>query len=567
MPSILDFITTNKLGKYKLSGDSAEIEIGCPNKKCPNHGQKQFYINKNTGAFYCHRCNWKGNTLKALAFKLGIITLAEPVAAEHIYISPKVVEEMQDALWSNEAAMAYLEKQRGFSEGSIEQFRLGYKEVDGKPVIVIPFFDRTDSCVGMKYYYFTNPPGVSKMRFEKNSKIQAFNLNLIDLNHDLVVTEGEFDAITAWQYGYTNVVSIPNGANGINGWTKEIEGASKYIICFDNDAAGQEGAKRFSSTLGAASCFRVFPKLKDLNEYLQCGLDKTEVDKIFADAKPMFEAPITDITQYVTKALDQLESPDANKGASTGWKRVDNFLGGIRPGEITVTSGITGHGKTTFALALIANLTKQNVNSLIISPEMPEQDLLLAIARNHFRRQLNVKDTRAIQTFVETTLQGKIQIANVYNEWTKKSADRTIDHIFDLIDYSVRHNNTRFILIDHLRFFLHPKEQESERYCIDQFMQKCVHTAIKSKCHIWLVVQPKNLPANQKKLSLMDLKGSSNIGQDAHNVVLIHRNSDPKKDKWVEVDIAKNRKFGLCGTVPLEFDLRSMSNYYEANSA
>lgn len=563
MSNVLEFITQNKLGKYKLSGD--EIEIGCVNKKCPNYGQKQFYINKNTGAFYCHRCSWKGSTLKALAFKLGIITLSEPVSYEHIFVPPTEVNAMQDALWNNEPALDFLFDKRGFKEEAIEQFRLGYKEIDGKPVIVIPFIDKTDSCVGMKYYYFTNPPGVSKMRFEKNSKIQAFNLNMINLNKDLIVTEGEFDAITAWQAGYQNVISIPNGANGINGWTKEIEGASKYVLCFDNDQAGEEGAKRFAEVIGRSRCYRVYPKLKDLNEYLQCGLDKTEIDKVFADPTPMFKAPITDITQYADLAIKQLDSPEKSKGYSTGWKSVDKYIGGVRDSEVTVTSGITGHGKTTFALALICNLIKQNVKSLIISPEMPEQDLLLAIARNHFRRQLSIKDEQQIQAYVET-LRGTVQIANVYNQWTKNSEGRTIDHIFDLIDHSVRQNGTNFVLIDHLRFFITPKEQESERFCIDQFMQKCVHTAIKSKCHIWLVVQPKNLPANQKKLSLMDLKGSSNIGQDAHNVVLIHRHSDPKKDKWVEVDVAKNRKFGLCGTIPLEFNLNSMANYMEVSN-
>lgn len=563
MSDVLQFITNNKLGKYRLSG--TQVEIGCPFKDCPNQGQPQFYININTGAWDCKRCGKKGGTLKSLAFKLGLITLQAPVDVEHIFVSPKEIESMQDSLWNNEEALNYLILKRKFSEASIEQFRLGYKEVDGKPVIVIPFFDKTDSCVGMKYYYYTNPPGISKMRFEKRSKIQAYNLNSVNLTSDLIVTEGEFDAITAWQYGYRNVISIPNGASGINGWTSEIEGCPKYIVCFDNDGAGHEGARKFAETVGASRCYRAFPRVKDLNEYLQCEVDKAEVDKVFQDIKPMFEAPISDISQYVNSAVESLRNPEETKGYSTGWKSIDNYLGGIRLGEVTVTSGITGHGKTTLAIALISNLLQQNVKSLIISPEMPEQDLLIAIARNHFRKQIIEKDVDEFIKFAES-IKDKIQIAHVYNEWTIKKeskSERIIDRIFDLIDYSVRHFGTQFILIDHLRFFLTPTEQEGERFLIDQFMQKCVRTAINSKCHIWLVVQPKNLPANQKKITLMDLKGSSNIGQDAHNVVLVHRYSDPKKERFIEIDIAKNRKFGLCGTVPLEFDLKSMSNYYE----
>ena len=558
--NVVDFITKNKLGKYRVSQD--QVELGCPNKKCANAGQAQFYIAKDTGAYYCHRCGLKGSNLKSLAYKLGLVEFKPLESVEHLFVPEREVVKMQDALWDNAEALEYLCGSRGFKEGAVEQFRLGYKEVESHPSIVIPYFDKVNNCVGLKYYFYTRPSNLPKLKFEKGSKIQAYNLNMVNLKQDIVVTEGEFDAISAWQYGYQNVISIPNGANGINGWTKDIEGADKYYLCFDSDSAGQEGASKFSEKVGRARCYRVLPRFKDLNEYLQHEVGKEEVDLIFKDAKPMFDAPITDIASYIPKALEVLESPNANRGVSTGWKSIDTYLGGIRPSEVTVTSGITGHGKTTFALALISNLTKSNINSLIISPEMPEQDLLISLARNHYRKPITLSEKKEFVEF-GNQIQGKVHIANVYNEWTSKHSNRTIDHIFDLIDHSVRHNGVKFVLIDHLRFFITPKEQESERFCIDQFMQKCVHTAIQTKSHIWLVVQPKNLPANQKKLTLMDLKGSSNIGQDAHNVVLVHRNSDPKKERFVEIDIAKNRRLGLCGTVPLEFDNKSMSNYYE----
>jgi twinkle protein len=561
MDTVIDFITQHKLGRYKVSGQ--EVEICCPNGKCPNVGQPQFYINRQTGAFYCHRCNWKGGNIKQLAFKLGLIQFKEPVETDHIYISPKDIEHMEAELLATPSAMKFLEEQRGFKRSSIVQFRLGHKTIDSNPVIVIPYFDRTDTCVGLKYYFYTRPSGVPKMKFEKNSKSQLFNINGINFEEPVVLTEGEFDAITAWQYGYENVGSVPNGAQGINGWTEEIDKADKYIICFDNDSAGQEGAKKLSEKLGASRCFRAYPQLKDLNEYLQCNLDKTEVDKIFHSAKPMFEAPITDVTQYIDSACKYLENPTVCKGFTTGWNSIDYYLGGIRLGEVTVTSGMTGHGKTTFAMSMIANLIRQDVPCLIVSPEMKEQSLLLDLANNHYKKILTEKDTQLLIDYAHT-IDGKVQIANVFNQWTQKKDGGLLQQIFDLIVHSVRHKGTKFVLLDHLRLFLNPKEQENERFLIDEFMQKCVHTVIQNKVHIWLVVQPKNLPANQKKVALADLKGSSNIGQDAHNVVLIHRHTnDPKKEHIVEVEIAKNRELGLCGTVPLEFDLNSKANYYE----
>ncbi len=116
-----------------------------------------------------------------------------------------------------------------------------------------------------------------------------------------------------------------------------------------------------------------------------------------------------------------------------------------------------------------------------------------------------------------------------------------------------------------MRLLINIKNQEGERFAIDEFMQKCVRTAIAQNVHIWLIVQPKNLPANQRKITMHDLKGSGNIGQDAHNIVLIHRNVDKKRDtNIVEFDVAKVRsRAGNLGSFQLSFNTKSKANYYE----
>jgi len=557
----LEFVTQQSW-KYRISGD--EIEIACPFKTCPNFKQKQFYINKLTGKWYCHRTkDEKGQNIKHLAFKLGLVTFQNPVKTTHIYISEKEINTLHQNLLTTKDPLEYLTNERGFKLSTIRQFKLGFDTYNGSSVIVIPDFDKTGTCVGKKYHFYKRPIGIAKYSKEKGSKTQFFNLQHIDFSQPIIITEGEYDAMSLWQLGHENVGSIPNGANGINGWVDELKSGTEFYICFDNDAAGQEGAEDLSKQLGRSKCKRIYPRLKDINDYLQHGLDKSYIDKIITQAEPMFRAPVTSIDTYLEKAQHALENPQRAKGVSTGWASIDYYLGGIRWGEVTVTSGITGHGKTTFAEALIGNLIRQDVNCLIISPEMGEETVLIDLANNHYKtRSYNIDK---LQKFV-TTYSQKVYIAKVFDQWTGKSK-RLLDQIFDIIEYSIRNNKVKFILLDHLRLFLKPKDQEGERFAIDEFMQRCVHTAIANNVHIWLVVQPKNLPANQKRVTMSDLKGSSNISQDAHNIILIHRNMDFKKlESLVQLEIAKNRALGTVGMINLEFNLTSKANYNEIKS-
>lgn len=553
MINIVEFIKQNRLGHYRISGD--EVELGCPFKECPNHQEPQFYINLKTGAWHCKRCDKRGGNIKRLEFALGLFQLQEPVKASHIFVPEKELQVYQESLQTSELALHYLLEQRGFEKWVLKQFRLGYKLIEGNPTIVIPYFDRHGTCVGMKYDFFLRPDGTSKYQKEKNTKTQAFNLQYIDLTKPLVITEGEYDAISLFQYGYENVVSVPNGASGVNGWVEEINTASRYYLAGDNDGAGEEGAKKLGQQLGLSKCFRVYPRCKDFNNALQYGITKDQIDIWFRDAEPMFQAPVTDIASYVDKAIEHLENPILNRGTTTSWKVLDYYLGGIRPKEVTVISGKSGNGKTTFSMALIGNLIKQGMKCLVVSPEMKEEKLLLELANNFYSKQVNKKE---LQQFVENH-GGMVKLASMYGSWTEEKQKSLMDYLFDLIEYSCRTFGIQFIFIDHLRLFTSAKE-EQERPDIDEFMKRCVRMSMLNNCHVWLVVQPRKLAVGQRKVTRGDLKGSGNIEQDAHNILLIHReeNSD-----LVEFDVCKNRELGTEGTFHLKFNKKSLANYDE----
>ena len=552
--------------KFRVSGD--ELEIACPFDSCPNKGQPQFYINKHTGKWICFRCDNKGNNLKSLAFKLKLVQLQEPLDSASIFVPQQEVAKMHKMLLGTKDAMDYLLLQRCHKESAIKQFQLGIKIVDGEPAIVFPIFDKNLHCVGMHYDFYRRPSGLPKYKFEKNSKKQLYNLAYVDLSQPLIITEGYHDAISAWEYGLENVGSIPNGANSYSGeWTQELNGCERFILAFDNDPAGVEGAKKLGEQLGLSKCYRVQLRVKDLNDAAQHEIPKEEVLKWFGSPEPMFKVPVMNLSAYEEDVKATLENPDDYRGYSTGWKMFDYHIGGIKKPGVTVFSGITKHGKSSFSHALIGNLIRQGIKCLIISPEMAEADIVLDLASNFYKERVSQYDK--VHEFIEK-VQENVFIANVFNQWTEDKPDSLLKNVFDLVDYSAKNLGVEFVLIDHMRLFINPPTSGDERFYTERFMKKCVLASIASKIHVWLVVQPGKLDVIKgkvRKLTYNDLKGTANITQDASNIVLIHRDVDDSKEmNLVEVEVCGVRsKLGQTGTFALEFDTKSKANYYEVN--
>lgn len=551
-----------QIQSLKLIGQQSgnEFTTSCVNPECSNHQRTDKYklsINLESGKWQCFVCGLKGANFKSFMMKAGLINLQEPVRDGIQRINPKELSGFTSRLNANEAgSLDYLLNQRGLTRASVTQFRLGYSAEE--KAIVLPFFDHTGACVGLKFSYL-DPNNDPKCRLRKGSKIQAYNLDCVDLTQPLMITEGEYDCISAWIAGFTNVISVPNGAQGMGDWVKEITGAPKYLLATDNDVPGQECAKKIAEIVGYSKCFRVYPKLKDFNDYLQTGLGVEGIKECFQAPEPMFEAPVFSIAEYQVKAQEALMNPTDLMGVSTGFASIDKLLAGIRMGEVTVSSGITSHGKTTFALALTNHMVlENNIKAMIISPEMREYDLLLGLSNNYYGEM--VDDPAKVKEYCEV-IKDKLYVANVFNRWNDKSS--ILDRTFDMIEYAVNTLGVKFVVVDHLRLFLNPSSADSERHAIDEFMQKCVHMASIVDVHLWVVVQPRALDSQTRKITQHHLKGSGNIIQDAHNIVLIHKEENEKK-AWVEIEVPKVRsRLGTCGTAILEFDATSKANYKE----
>jgi DNA primase len=284
--------------------------------KCPFHQERKGYSLVVYATHWCcfGKCAARGDVIgwvqryHELSFQQACEHLASgdlPYRAEHVHHSEpapvprseppdekwqktarRIAEQATDRLWQTEGrrALTYLKTRRGLSESIIATAQLGY--IPGKPNewkriekvrvpcgIAIPWY--ADGALwGIKV---RRAMGEQRYQQVSDGNIRGclYLADHIQPGSPLFLTEGEFDALTAWQIdrGKLSVASIGSASNQhINlRWYSKLLAAPRLLICMDADAAGEKAAAEIMTISAAVKRVQV-PQGKDMNEfYLRAG--------------------------------------------------------------------------------------------------------------------------------------------------------------------------------------------------------------------------------------------------------------------------------------------------------
>ena len=168
----------------------------------------------------------------------------------------------------------------------------------------------------------------------------------------VILTEGEFDAIAAYQCTGVPAISLPNGANNLPvELLPFLERFSVIYLWMDDDRVGQEGAETFAKKLGINRCWLVRTRggqpdgPKDANDALLQGYDLCD---ILAAAQPLPHRQITTFEELRDDVWKEIADPQQRAGVqSTSLPTLNSTLKGHRRGELTIITGSTGVGKVS----------------------------------------------------------------------------------------------------------------------------------------------------------------------------------------------------------------------------
>ena len=453
-----------------------------------------------------------------------------------------------------ENILSYCEK-RNISKSTIDY--VGVKENNN--CVVFEYKNELGEHLANKYRKTKKSEG-PKMWFEKGTNVNTlFNMDKVNVSEPLLITEGEFDCLSAIESGFKNTVSIPSGVNSTNEWITSnwtfIEQFEEIIIWFDNDEAGIKGAREVFNRLPNASVKIVRCEIaNDINELLHKYGKMAILKQIEKATTPTLEGVAT---------LDMIEDFDVHEAETlkTGIDDIDTDLIGMVFGSLNVLSGRNGSGKSTILNQIyIAEAINQGYKTFLFSGELIGGNvkywLLQTLANEEQFAEYTAKDGHK---YKKVTIQAKEKIVQDVKDrfFLYDSDDYRIEAIIEKMTILAKRYGVRVFIIDNLMTLESSLKDKYEAET--DTVKKLKNFAKKYNAIVHLVAHPRK--SMNENISKDDVSGSANITNLADYVTVIERNFDKDKEYDASLNILKNRHTGANVEMKLKFNIERKRFY------
>ncbi|XP_030873138.1 twinkle protein, mitochondrial isoform X2 [Leptonychotes weddellii] len=344
-----------------------------------------------------------------------------------------------------------------------------------------------------------------------------FGLPLISRRDvEVVLTGRELDSLALNQSTGLPTLALPRGTACLPpALLPYLEQFRRIVLWLGDDLRSWEAAKLFARKLNPKRCSLVRPGDQQPRalEALNQGLN---LSRILRTALPAWHKSIVSFRQLREEVLGELSNVE--QAAGIRWSRfpdLNRLLKGHRKGELTVFTGPTGSGKTTFISEYALDLCTQGVNTLWGSFEIS-----------------NVRLARVMLTqFAVGRLEEQL---DKYDEWA--------DRFEDLPLYFMTFHGQQSIRI------------AAQDYIVGAFRK----FATDNSCHVTLVIHPRK-EDDDKELQTASIFGSAKASQEADNVLILQDRKLVTGPGKRYLQVSKNRFDGDVGVFPLEFNKSSLT--------
>ncbi len=336
----------------------------CP--KC-SHDRKHktqpcLNVNLIDGTYKCHNCDWKGRVFERSSTEKRIYV--KPVFNNRTELSKKMVDWFASRSIGQSTLIDFkvTEDNEWMPQVYSEKFKIftdqGKSEDEAKrlakplgTVNTIQFnYFRNGELINIKYR-----DGRKNFKLAKDAELIFYNLDAIKGAKKIIICEGEIDAMSWHEAGFKAVISVPNGAikategsapklEYLDNCIELLQEADVIYISSDDDVPGRALRDELARRLDVSRCRMLdFGGEKDANDYLKAY----GPERLLGLLEQSKEFPITGVISIADVwdgVLDFWENglPDGDR---TGIEQIDNHIR-FMPGELTMVTGIPGHGKS-----------------------------------------------------------------------------------------------------------------------------------------------------------------------------------------------------------------------------
>lgn len=541
---------------------SGKVKTFCP--KCHNERHdkrdKSLSVDLDKGVWNCHYCSWAGHLEydeqeKQKWMEQQPWYQRTKIRQKPVYKKPKPRPHAP----MSAKALAWFSS-RGISEKTLLELKI----TEG--LEWMPQKQGQANTVQFNYYHngeLVNTKfrtGDKCFKLCSGAELLPYNIDAIKGQNECIITEGEMDALSFYECGRHDVISVPNGANAnldyLDDYIEDyFDDKETIYIASDTDTKGVVLRDELLRRFGVERC-RVLEYgegCKDANEHLMKYGRESLLQCISSAPEIKMEGVFT--VQDFEQSLDALFENGWQKGVTIGHDNFDRLCS-FETKRLCIVTGIPGSGKSEFIDEIAERLNmRYGWRFAYFSPENAPlayhaSKLIEKFTGKRFNRQsLSYAEYKQVKEHLEQ---------NFY--FIAPTDSYRVDNILEKAKYLVRRRGIKALVIDPYNRLESEQGGRSETQYISELLDKLTNFAQRNDILIILMAHPTKQPKNKDGVieapTLYDISGSANFFNKADFGIVVHRN---RLENTVEVHIqkVKFRHLGECGTALFKYNLNN----------